>query len=599
LPQLIPLAVNSLIALALPGSVALGAGGAVLTGTALTISSLVTAGIFIGGSIALNALLAPDRPNQPKSEGAREVYEVGDAPRVIVLGRARVGGNIVFKAAKDNVFYAVVAHCQGPISAIEEVYLGGRSATVDPDGSVSSPPYGQVNAADWVSVLSKHGYDNETAFAELVAAFPDNWTADHRGLGYCHSLLKATSPGISDEDQRHFKIYANGAPTVELLVSGPAWFDPRTNDFRWSDNGVLGVLWLLTASERDGGWGLPLDRFDLADIAAQADMADQFVPLKAGGIERRCRIAGAYTTETGRGDVLANALLSTGTQILPTTDGLWTIRLVDDNPTPTAEILLPDNVSMAWTAGPEQVERPNRLRLTYYSPERRYDVGDVPLDNIPWAEFPDEIEAVGERSLDLALTFCPSHRQAAQIARRMFALQRAPRGEITTNLAGLIAMGHAHALIPIPDIEETVLAGLSAPRLNQDGTINISFVEHPMLEGWNPAAHEPDPPDFLPEVVDGDAPAAPVMVEGTFSGTQLRARFTKEISGGTVEAVYRQVPTAGPPNAWAAMTIENTGTSVWVYKNAVDTSKSYEVRARVAASATEAPSEWSNIIIVP
>ncbi|WP_075216074.1 hypothetical protein [Mongoliimonas terrestris] len=554
--------------------------------TALTISQVVTAGLFLGGSLLFGA----QKP--PKPEAARQTFEAADAPRLAILGRARVGGNANFKAAKSNILYIVVSHCQGPVTGIEEVWINGRSVTVEADGQISSPPYGRISGTDWLSIQTKAGTSSEAAWPELVSTFPGEWTSEHRGLGVAQSLLTCRSPGL--ESTKHFKIYPKGEPQVELLVRGPGWFDPRINNYAWSDNGVLGILWLLTADEADGGWGLPFDQFDMDDIALEADKADELVALKSGGTEKRSRISGAFELETARGQILAEALLSTGTQILPTTDGKWTIRLIEDDPAATVTVNLPTATSVTWSAGPEAVERPNICRVNYYSPERRWDFGDIPLDGIRWATYRDEINEVGERPVDIKLAFCPSHAQAARIARRVFGLQRAPRGEVTTNLAGLLAMGHAHAMIPIPDLEETVLADLTGPRLNDDGvTLSIPFVERPTLATWTPATHEPDPPDTLPEIADGDAPGAPDFLDAVFvpktGGAQLRVWYSSLASVG--EAVYRAAsPTPGP---WQSMTEVKSGVNLWAYANAVDRTYNSDLRARVADSTDDPPSEWS------
>lgn len=299
--------------------------------------------------------------------------------------------------------------------------------------------------------------------------------------------------------------------------------------------------------------------------------------------------------------MLASLLLSTGTQILPMTDGRWTIRIIEDNPAPTVTLNIGSMPVFDWLSGPEGTDRYNRARCTFYSAERRYDVGDVPLGEVGWANYPDEVDAVGERFMDLSLPFCPSHRQAAVITRRLFSQARSPRGEVTMGPAGLLAMGHAHARIPFPDLEETFLATIDSPRLEDNGVqVTIPFVERLPLAEWDASRDEPDPPEVLPEIADGDAPDAPdlgqaILVPRT-GGTQLRVRFTKDSDTEAFEVVWRDAPVGGLPGTWmSASEYEQSSTVGWGYDNAATLGDPKQVRARVAEGVDEAPSEWSDI----
>lgn len=524
--------------------------------TIFLISDLASVAIIGGGLAAASALAGGGRQGTIRqSQQASETVSVGNSARYVCLGRGRLAGEIIFPNASGQDLYRAIAHCQGPIDAVEEVYINGRIVTVDADGTVSSPPYA-FSGGSYAKVFHKLGTNSDTAFTQLTSAFPTLWTTDHKGLEVAKTLSIFTSPNSS---ATYNNIFTNGKPVTEVLVRGMKVFDPRDNTqsfadpstWKWSDNSILCILWYLTANP-EFGWGFDIDRFDLDDIAAEADKADALVALKAGGTEKFSTCNGVYSTDEPRGSTLASLLISTGVMLIPILDDAGDqkigIRLIDDQPATTTTIAESNILGIEWKGGPDNIDRPNRAKVSYYSPERRYKTGEVGLDDVSWAEYPTEIALYGEQVREFDLQFCASHRQASRIARRLFAVARAPTGSVTTNLAGLVSFGHKYASIAFPEFDGTILAQIASPALEDGGDsigdrLTFPFTEFPALSVWVPATDEGDPPPTLPEFTESNLAAPEIAsVKWVKTGTttnDIRIKYNPVSGATSYEATYR------------------------------------------------------------
>lgn len=513
------------------------------------ISAAVSAGLYLGAS----SLLSNRRRDIRRPDQAKETIRIPDAPMLVVLGRAPVSGSLLFgssvRQAGLNNLYRHVAVCSGPIDAVEEYYISKRLVTVEPDGVVSSPPYAYVGGS-YAKILTRDGEDTETAFSQLVSAFPSLYTSAHRGDNLAQMLSIYTAPATST----YLKIFPNGKPEAGLLIRGEREvYDPRTGNYAWTDNGPLCVLHFMLMPAWKG-WGTSASIWDMADIANTADAADQTVALDEGGTEKVSRCGGIYSCDRPRGEILADLLLSTGTRIVRLQNGKYSIRLEEDNP--DEEIVIPERVvsEFEWAAGPESVERPNRFTVKCFPAQQDYNVTQLDLDGLRWGVEQDEIDLVGERLNEIVLNFCQWHGQASRIARRLWYLRRAQRGQIVTNLYGMGAMGRTVARIPFVGLDRDIRVVMVQPRLEDDGvTVSIPFNEFPSIPVYDPAQDQAPVPDTLPDsavtaaLEKPDAPTDSMIVTKLDASKQLRVAYTLPTTGETTiaEAVYRVVSAGG------------------------------------------------------
>lgn len=84
--------------------------------------------------------------------------------RRIVYGRARVGGIMVYLDSTENNKYLhlVLALCDGPVQAIDEIWFADQLVTLDGSGN------GTGKWADKVRVKKYLGTDSQTADTDLI-----------------------------------------------------------------------------------------------------------------------------------------------------------------------------------------------------------------------------------------------------------------------------------------------------------------------------------------------------------------------------------------------------------------------------------------------
>ncbi|MCW1844116.1 phage tail protein [Prosthecomicrobium hirschii] len=429
-----------------------------------------------------------------------------------------------------------------------------------------------------------------------------------------------TSPGITD----HSKIYPTGGyPEGHVVALAPTLFDPRVtgasyadrNSWVWSDNGVLNVLSHLLDPREEGGEGWPIEALHLDDIAEEAWKADV---IANGEPRSRCWGVRSLGPDVDSKSVLAAMLLSTGTTILPTQDGRFTIRLVDDNPVPTGTLEWRFVVGDERTAGPQAVDRANKLVLKYYSPERAYEVAEADLTNVSWAKDQDEIDRWGERVYTLDLPWCPSPIQAGKIGRRLFALKRAAGGTRRTTIAGMALMGHENVAMVDDEFGLTINATLTGVRLDSigaEGPISITYLETPVLAEWNNATDAPGAPVERGIVPDGNRVGAPTIrrvkfVKTNYGGNPKWAIRVNIDVGGSFDGinVIRRTPTGRTFTEWtvfpltgvsgnAGLSVPGTGSPGWYAVQTEDglaTDVIYDISSEQVKSTVNI-SDWCDI----
>ena len=579
-------------------------------GAAFSFGALVTAAqiglyaIGIGASLLVSSALSKSQkidPGQYKNtfENSPEGSEIN------AIGRCRLGGVRTFGNTRNRDRYRLTCHAKGPMVAIEEYFLGGREVVVDSDtGNVSSPPFAK-SGGSWVTFKTKVGDGTETAWPELISAFPNIWTSAHRVRGIAQSLVKYVSPGIYTE--KFGQLYNQGEPESAATARWNVVYDPREvgadkyNDatWVWSMNGPLCAARIMLSYP-----DLTVDSFDWDFLAAEADKADTMVPTLTG-TEPRSQCSGVWLSEAKRGDTMKQVLESLGCEVTLSDTGLVRIGLIDD--APTADMTLTDDhiTSYSWRSGPEAAERPNICRISYYSPERGYEMGEIDMTGIAWARVQDEIDRYGEKIYQIDLPFCPSASQAQRIARRLFLQARGDTGVVQTNMAGLALWGRDYANITLSDIEETPVCKIAPPRVDDErGQVDIPFTVWPqeLIDSpWNPATMEAAAPEQLPNLqyesdLDTPSVASTAVVQYPGGAYETRMRFSSVAGGSTAEANYRTY-TGGLPDTWQGMT-EYSANGQFAYAAVNTIGKETEFRVRWFNGDGEA-SYFSDVVNVP
>lgn len=548
--------------------------------------ALIYAGLQLvtAGALALGAQAAfRQRQSRANPQDIKTTRQGAEGPGRYAFGRVRLGGRIAFGNTAGYDIYRLVLHCFGPIDAIEEYYYDGLAITVDPDGAVTSPPWGTSGGSN-MYVQFKGGDGTETAWTDLKTDFPTIWTDDHRVRGIGQSLLRAINPGTRSD--RFQTLFQGGVKELEVDARVGRFYDPRTGQTVWTRNGVLICLhWFrLLPGMRD-------ELIDFTDIGNVADQADELVATLTGTAPR-CTLSGGWEGELTT-DIVLDMLQSAGLEVIRSASDKFTFRFVEDDP--ASELTLLSRHIIDRELSPEEAaRRPNICRVSYFSPERQFEMAEIELSGKSWAEVASDVTNYGDKEKHYELLFCDDASQAQRIARRLFWMDRAQRGVIRTTMAGVAVMGKRTITVEVPDVGTDGASVflkcriIAPPRfLWHEGRceIPVAIIPDELTTPWDPATMEAEPPPALPQFQyesDLDTPTvtAATVVQYPGGGYETRCRFTHVSGGDTPEANYRTY-TGGLPDLWSGMT-EYTGVENGRYGWATDNTdgKKVDFRAR-------------------
>ena len=586
------------------GLLSVGLGGLLSAGTAAAIGLTAVQTI---GSLALTALnFIRAKPPSADPNTLKNTSKGAEGHGRYAFGRVMMEGKIGFGNTAGYNIHRLVLHCFGPIDAVEEYFYDGRAITVEEDGSVSSPPFARTGGSN-LYLRTKSGDGSETAWPQLKADFPSLWTDDHRVAGIGQTLVTFINPGTGSP--RFPRLLTGGVKPVKILARVGRAYDPRTDETKWTRNGVL---WCAHWISRLPGWSV--DMLDWTDIADLADEADALVPV-VGGTAPRCTLSGGWEGPLTT-DIVLEMLDSAGLEVRETAEGKYTFAWLEDDP--ATELVMPwsreqEGIASPYidhdlSAGPEGAKRPNVCTLEYFSPERMYEIAEGDLSGAAWARVDHDINVYGDQERRIRLPFCDNVHQGSRIARRMFYEARAESGLIKTTMAGLATWGKRVVTIQVPDVgedgEPVSLKCWKGPvRTDQaDCTceIPVTVVPAELQVAWNPATMEATPPPDLPAFEyesDLDTPAAPAeyaQIEYPDTSREIRIRFTG-VTGGTVAEATRRSYSGGNPLPWASMTEMQAG-GAWLAYAATDyEGLDADFRVRFF-NANEEGSYWSDLL---
>jgi len=228
--------------------------GAGLSQVTLGISALtgISAGLAgtIGATLALNGLNSLVGGSLPKPEQTETAIKSPRPPRVSGYGINRLYMAYCLYLTDDQgtaidvgVFHA------GRINRVTRNYLGDKQVQIDGSGWVQALPDGQFGNGDRVRIGTTLGPRINTAFSEIIARVPDQWTADHRGDGQVTGFayfMPVTSKNFA-------QVYPQGGPqATPRSIAGELqlvydWRDPTQDvtdpeTWKWSENVILHIV---------------------------------------------------------------------------------------------------------------------------------------------------------------------------------------------------------------------------------------------------------------------------------------------------------------------------------------------------------------------
>ena len=383
---------------------------ALATNLATTLAATVLAGV---AGIAISAIAG--KPSAA-SAGTPSVFRQSLSNSFIVYGKRRVGGLLIFfHPAGKNYRYFVIAVAGHRCKGVVRWFLGDEQVTVDGAGKVTSGKYAN-NAWLWFY----RGAEDQAAHPVFVAETSGKWTANHRGRGT--ALIYAKFKMTDDTVQA-------GMPNITAEIEGRDEIaDPRDDTTGYTRNAALIFYDWMAMAREEGGFGCYPDELDDDWIAAQANVCDEAVELKAGGSEPRYAFDSYITTGASPSEV-RDGFVACCAGTFSYVGGKMLMRPGYYVP-PSATLQERD------LAGPITVPAllegdaaANEVTGTYIDPTTLYQPRDVPTRSVP-------SEDVRQVSMDLAhVTSSTQGQRVLEIALRKAQAER--RVTWPMNIAGI------------------------------------------------------------------------------------------------------------------------------------------------------------------
>ncbi|MFN4296810.1 MAG: hypothetical protein ACK4FB_08200 [Brevundimonas sp.] len=499
-----------------------GLAGTISMYAAVGAASLSVVGIYAGLSLAA-------QPSIPKPEAGRRPIRQARPPRIYGVGDySRVAGAYMHRETSGNTLGVVTALMEGPAEFSGAYYLNDDPVTLS-GGYVTEGADGRFRG-NLVQILTRQGLATETAYSQVVSAFPDTWSSSHRGDGVSSLAMLATHT-----KREKFNIeFPNGEPIPSAVQRAKCydWRDEtqnRSNPTTWKATSNP-IVWLVHCEW--ARFGRSWDRCIapvLDALTVEANYCDASV-AKVGGTEARYRCAGWYPADI-EPDAVRQALLASCDGWM-TTDGRGRLVIKAGRyEAPTFTITGEHLEGYVWRAGREAEEDVNELIVSFTS--AAHDYSEIQCD--PWRD-EDAITAAGKvYSENLELTWVPSFSQARRLAKRkMSRLQSLRSGQVRVGIYGLNGLGQRYIRVQNPDLGPTgsmadVVCEVTGVEIDfPSGQVVFDIIQaDPNIDAWNPATEEGAAPVVGDRAVP-EALAAPAItgIAPFFEAGQTRLEIT-------------------------------------------------------------------------
>ncbi len=565
--------------------------GSLIFGTALGRGLL-----SLGLSAAAQALGARQLDN-PLAKQANYAEPV--SPWTFSFGTVRVGGPYLihhFNKASPRGRHAAVILAGHRIDGIDQWFLDHRPVARNTGtGQCTSYPYKPFGSPSDVWLWPHLGAPGQVADARMVSRIPQ-WTSAHdvAGLAYAHAEFRTVGA------ERSLKIYNTGnaiGPVVAPAIRGALVYDPRTDSTGWSDNAALVIAAVLTRRGHAVDW---------AEVATEADAADELVPNRRGSLQRRWTLDGSLNDTDDLGTILAAFTAATDAYFYERADGVIGVQLGRWEP-PAVTLGDDDFYALAVSENERNPGDATEFAAVYTEPLDFWTpapLGPFVID----ADAPPNRESV---PLDLVST--PN--QAARILKRLARVRR-PRYRVRAEV-GLIGYellrtsAHPHGpaartvrieahgfafdaeVLRITQGEDASRIVFEAHSVTEDDwAVNPATEEPPEQRREQQAAREDDTRISRPATVTG-APGSAGQIVWTVTappgGVQFGDGIGAPLTVGTLQLRWRPVGGLVWTQTSVSVAVNSTSDTVTVSSLPAGT---YEAQARYV-DVLERPSQWT------
>lgn len=496
------IAVNAIpgVGQVISGAIVGGLGGTfAAVGVASTVLGVLSTGLTVAALSSAAGLLGLT-PGAPKSDTASTSVKTSRPPRVSAYGAMRLyGAYILYETGNNGAAIDGYAVHDGMMTAPIAFYIGDdkvtwKSGVSYPGGLINGLDDGKMGD-DTTRFYYTDGRTPGTVIPVIVNDLPGVWSNNHRGDGVCLIYTRFASV----KSKNFAKRYPFGQPPPASIAAQwqkcPDAYAANPLDqsqWTWTENVVRHLLHYKIVRENvDYATKIAPT---IAFWRAAQSVADEAVPLKAGGTETRYRSCISHQHTQRHADVISTMLTACDGWLATRQDGALVIY-AGKYYAPTISIGPEHIVSYEWNGvGVDDDDAVNELVCSYISADHDYNS----VETTAWRD-EDDIAERGQilsNNLDIQT---PSWGQVRRLAKRQMARTNALyRGTVTTNVAGRIARGQRYINLRLAEAGTTFYNGpaeiTAVTRNMETGGVTFSWVAaDPNIDAWNPATEEGEP----------------------------------------------------------------------------------------------------------
>lgn len=553
--------------------------------TGLVASALVYGGLAVGAYL-LQAATAPQKPEAPKPEDGKYALKQSVPPLSYILGGVQKSGDYALLEERAGVAYHIVVDAAHSIHRYAFHLLHDEIVTLDSNGYVVAPEH--FAGGGVVRIETRLGAAVSTAYAEVVAAFPEIWTSAHRGDGLASTQMTVRS--VSAEELQ--RVFPQGMPQRSSIIEGHnQLIDPRTGVPGYSTNVALFRYWHLA---HPVGGKLAIGDLYAPDWAHAADVCDQDVTNRTGGIKKRYH--GGLWFRATNDPVQIGRLMDQAAEmvIYERADGTVGVH-AGEYVAPDIRLTANDLISVSYDANRRKGSNVLAVRGRYTDPGKGYNTVDAAIYGDPYVDDTERTKTVENQAVQ-------DHNHMARLQKLAFIRANAPRVKLVAHYEAARQVPYRR-FVTIhypPKMTEALVEIIGRPTLSLR---NLTYTfEGIVLPGnpylFNAATEEgvpgasvipieredvPAPEDFVVTIQNED-------VGGGSSAAYARATFTLQSS--TFQYEMQWEPTAGG----AVQSVRGDGGAITLRTTYLADGVQYKFRARTWSVGV--PSDWTGYQIL-
>lgn len=405
--QVLPYVIQAMGALGISSTAIIASAVAISTGIAY---------LAVGAAAYLaSTAFAPPKPEAPKPEDGKYNLKQSVPPLVYVLGKVKKAGDYAFLEEKGGTAYHITVWAAHHIKGFTEHWLHDEQVTLDGSGFVTAPSH----FGSKVRLFWRLGDAASTAYSHIVSAFPTIWTNDHRGDGLATVAMNVQS--VAAEDLQ--KVFPFGMPQHQAVGEGhDRLIDPRTGTAGYSTNLAIFRYWHLTHPV--GGKLTRDDMYD-ADWGSAADVCDENVTNRAGGVEKRYH--GGLWFRANNDPVQIGRLMDQAAELViyERADGKVGVH-PGEYVEPDVRLTANDIISLSYDPNKRKATSVLAVRGRYTDPNKGWVTADAAIYGVPYPTDDERTKTVDNQAVQ-------KHNHMARLQKLAYIRANGPRVRIVAH----------------------------------------------------------------------------------------------------------------------------------------------------------------------